>query len=78
MSLFNETEPLKIKNFIEYFNQFRHPKRFIMKLSFFKYLRFIKHYFQFKKLNDGRFSISRDHTKIEINDWGNDHGFDSH
>ena len=49
-----------------------------MKLSFFKYLRFIKHYFQFKKLNDGRFSISRNHTKIEINDWGNDHGFDSH
>ncbi len=69
---------INIHNIVTYLKPFLYPKRFIMKLSFFKYIRFIKHYFQFKKLNDGRFSISRNHTQIEINDWSNNHIFDSH
>ena len=59
-------------------NPFFHPKRFIMKLSMFKYIRFIKHYFLFWKSNDERFNLTFRDAKPIINEWGQTHQFDRH
>ena len=75
---FFHNQSMNIHKIKAYLNFFLFPKRYIMKLSFFKYLRFIKHYLKFEKLNDRRFLLSKNVNQVEINDWGNNHSFDNH
>ena len=49
-----------------------------MKFPIFKFIRFLKHQFIFKKLNDGRFNLSNSQSQNEINDWGSEHSYDGH
>ena len=64
--------------FKKYFAPIFNPKRHLMRLSLFKYIRYIKHFIKFNKYNDGRFNISLRNTQIEINDWSSTHDFDHH
>lgn len=67
-----------IYNYKKYIKIILKPKRAIMQLSFFKFIRYLKHFIQFNKFNDGRFILSLKNKQIEINDWSNTHDFDHH
>ncbi len=75
---FDYSPSFNIHYHTKYINVILKPKRSIMKLSFFRFIRYLKHLRQFHKLNDGRFSISFSNRQTELNDWSNNHIFDSH
>jgi len=59
-------------------NPFCNPKRNLMKLYLFKLMRFIKHYFKFKKTSDSRFKLHLLSSTPKLNEFSSNHQFDRH
>ena len=75
---FDIIEPINIYKVKKSLNLLFYPKKFLMNYSVFKLLRFIKHFFIFKKKNDDRFTLSLWKSRPKLSDWNSSHPYDRH